>query len=173
MSWLSGHLGQLEHPGNIQGSTNTSGMTLWHAGTLLAQLAHWHSRQTHGAGNQWWHTALSIWEDSVGTHRMVWSVYRWWWWWCGCWCWWWCFFWVRAGSKPVHTQKPAQSHKPKINPNFEIWTILDNLETILRILCLSMIEHSADILVELPCVTYENCQGKNWPRKPWFSSEFL
>ena len=24
-----------------------------------------------------------------------------------------------------------------------------------------MIEHSADISVEPPCVTYENCQGKN------------
>ena len=49
-------------------------------------------------------------------------------------------------------RKLAQPHKPKINPNFEIWTNLDNLDnfvTILRILCLSMIEHSADILVDL------------------------
>ena len=38
---LSGQLGQLEHPGNVQGSTNTSGMTLWHAGTLLAH--GWHT----------------------------------------------------------------------------------------------------------------------------------
>ena len=50
LSWPSGHLGHLEHPGNIQGSTNTSGMTLWHTGTLLAWLACWHSRQTHGTG---------------------------------------------------------------------------------------------------------------------------
>ena len=50
MSWPSGHLGPLEPPGNVQGSTDTSGMTLWHAGTLLAWLAHWHSRQTHGTG---------------------------------------------------------------------------------------------------------------------------
>ena len=27
---------------------------------------------------------------------------------------------------PVHTQKPAKPHKPKINSNFEIWTNLDN-----------------------------------------------
>ena len=40
MSWPSGHLGLLEPPGNVQGSTDTSGMTLWHAGTLLA---HWHT----------------------------------------------------------------------------------------------------------------------------------
>ena len=40
MSWPSGHLGQLEPPGNVQGSTDTSGMTLWHAGTLVAHLAH-------------------------------------------------------------------------------------------------------------------------------------
>ena len=50
MSWPSGHLGQLEPPENVQGSTNTSGMTLWHAGTLLTQLACWHSGQTHGTG---------------------------------------------------------------------------------------------------------------------------
>ena len=58
-------------------------------------------------------------------------------------------------------RKLAQPHKPKINPNLEIWINLDNLETILRILCLSISEHSADISVEPPCVTYENCQGKN------------
>ena len=45
---LQGHLGQLEPPGNIQRSTDTSGMTLWHAGTLVAHLICWHSRQTHG-----------------------------------------------------------------------------------------------------------------------------
>ena len=49
MSWPSGHLGHLE---TVQGSTDTSRMTLWHAGTLLAHLAHWHSRQTHGTGKQ-------------------------------------------------------------------------------------------------------------------------
>ena len=60
-------------------------------------------------------------------------------------------------------RKLVQPHKPKINPNFEIWTNLDNLDkfrTILTILCLSIIEHSADISVEPPCVTYENCQGQ-------------
>ena len=50
MSGPSGHLGPLEHPGNVQGSTNTPGMTFWHAGTLLAQMTCWHSRQTHGTG---------------------------------------------------------------------------------------------------------------------------
>ena len=50
MSWPSGHLGQLEPQGNIQGSTDTSGMTFWHAGTLLAWMTCWHSRQTHGTG---------------------------------------------------------------------------------------------------------------------------
>ena len=67
----------------------------------------------------------------------------------------------QAGNQST-LRKLAQPHKLKINPNFEIWTNLDNLDnfkTILRILCLSMIEHSADISVEPPCVTYENCQG--------------
>ena len=40
MSWPSGHLGPLEPPGNVQRSTDTSVMTLWHAGTLLAC---WHA----------------------------------------------------------------------------------------------------------------------------------
>ena len=71
MSWPSGHLGHLEHPGNAQGSTDTSGMTLWHAGTLLAWLACWHSRQTHGTGTlMMTHSSLTL-EDSEGTHRMM------------------------------------------------------------------------------------------------------
>ena len=40
-----------------------------------------------------------------------------------------------------------------------------------------MIEHSADISVEPPCVTYENIQGqklhKTQTEKSWFSSEFM
>ena len=69
MSWPSGHLGHLEPPGNVQGSTKTSGMTLWHAGTLVAHLACWHSRQTHGTGKPMMiHHSLTL-EDSAGTHR--------------------------------------------------------------------------------------------------------
>ena len=40
MSWPSGHQGLLEPPGNVQRSTDTLGMTVWHAGTLLA---YWHT----------------------------------------------------------------------------------------------------------------------------------
>ena len=42
-SWPSGHLGPSGTSGNlrdVQGSSVTSGMTLWHAGTLLAC---WHT----------------------------------------------------------------------------------------------------------------------------------
>ena len=61
-------------------------------------------------------------------------------------------------------RKLAQPHKPKINPNFEIWTILINLNldnliefrVILIILCLSKSKYSTDISVEPPCVTFEN-----------------
>ena len=49
----------------------------WHAGTLLGHLAcWWHSKQTHGTGNQWWNPTLSLWVDSNGTHRMMWSINR-------------------------------------------------------------------------------------------------
>ena len=144
-------------------------MTLWHAGTLLIWLVCWHSRQTHGTGNQWWHTTLNLGRLCWHTQDDVVSL----WWWCVCW------FNVdvvidvfseseQAGNQST-LRKLAQPHKPKINPNFEIWTILDNFEnfeTILIILCLSMIEHSADISVEPPCVTYENCQGKNHSKTP-------
>ena len=101
-TWPSGHLGLLEPPGNVQGSTDTSGMTLWHAGTLLAW---WHAGTVDrpmAQANQWWYTALSLWrlmghtDDVVGLQDG--------WWWC-IWWWSWCHFWVRAGRKPVHTQK--------------------------------------------------------------------
>ena len=126
MSWPSGHLGPLEPPGNVQGSTNTSGMTLWNAGTHSGMLACWHSRQDP------WHrqtngdTLLSHSGDSDGT-QMMWLVYR----------------MVDDGvygdeanviSEPEQAEnqstlrKLAQPHKPKINPNFEIWTTLDNLD---------------------------------------------
>ena len=65
-------------------------------------------------------------------------------------------------------RKPAQPHKLKIYPNFEIWTNfinLDNFITILIILYLSMVKHSTDILVEPPCVTYENVQGQKPNKK--------
>ena len=114
MSWPSGHLGPLEPPGNVQGSTNTSGMIPWHAGTLLAC---WHSRQIHGTGKlMMTHHSLNL-ETLIGTHRWCGQFTGWWL--CGCWCRW-CLFWVRAGRKPVHTQKPAQPHKLKINSNFEL-----------------------------------------------------
>ena len=123
MSWPSGHLGQLEHPGNVQGSTNTSGMTIWHAGTLLAWLAYWHSRQTHGTGQPMmtyhslnlgrlcWHTqddVVGLWvEDGIhGDEVDVISESE------------------QAGNQST-LRKPAQPHKPKINPNFEIWTNLE------------------------------------------------
>ena len=123
MSWPSGHLGQLEHPGNVQGSTNTSGMTIWHAGTLLAWLAYWHSRQTHGTGNQWWHY------HSLNLGRPLLAHTGW----CG-------WFMVEDGIHGDEVdviseseqagnlstlRKPAQPHKPKINPNFEIWNNLE------------------------------------------------
>ena len=54
MSWSSGHLGPSGNLRDIQGSSVTSGMTLWHAGTLLAC---WHSRQTHGIQTNDEHTA--------------------------------------------------------------------------------------------------------------------
>ena len=102
MSWPSGHLGLLKPPGNVQRNTNTSGMTLWHAGTLLAWLACWHSRQTHGTGKPMMtHHSLTLGRLCWHT-QMMWLVYGWWW--C-IWWWSWCHFWVRAGRKPVHTQK--------------------------------------------------------------------
>ena len=122
MTWASGHLGLLE---NVQGSSDTSEMTLWHVDTLLAC---WHAGTVDrpmAQANQWW-SPLSQSVDSDGTHRCGWFTG---WWWCGCWCRW-CLFWVRAGSKPVHTQKLAQPHKPKINPNFEIWNNFKNLDNL-------------------------------------------
>ena len=78
MSWPSGHLGQLEPPGNIQGSSDISRMTLWHAGTLVTHLVHAGTvdrpmaqatklMMTHHSltlGRLCWHT------------QMMWSVYR-------------------------------------------------------------------------------------------------
>ena len=52
----------------VQGSTNTSGMTLWHAGTLLAWLACWHSRQTHGTGT------LMMTHNSLTLGRLCWHT---------------------------------------------------------------------------------------------------
>ena len=125
-------------------------LACWHISHTMAWC--WHSRQTHGTGKPMMiHRTLTL--ETLHWHtQMMWSVYRmmddgvygr-----CR-----WCLFWVRGSRKPVHTQKLAQPHKLKINPNFEIWTIL---WIILIILCLSMIEHSADISVEPPCVTYGN-----------------
>ena len=125
MSWPSGHLGQLKPPGNVRVSTNTSGMTLWHAGTLVAHLACWHSRQTHGTGNQTNDdTPLSQSGKTLLTHTDdVVSLQ------------------VDDGvygddlddiselDQAVNQsilRKLAQPHKPK-NPNFEIWTILIDL----------------------------------------------
>ena len=114
-SWPSGHLGQLEHPGNVQGSTNTSGMTFWHAGTLLAWMTCWHSRQTHGTGKPMMtHHSLILGRLCWPT-QMMWSVYR----------------MVEDGvygddpddiselDQAVNQsilRKPAQPHKPKIKP---------------------------------------------------------
>ena len=119
MSWPSGHLGQLEPPGNVQGSTDTFGMTLWHAGTLLAHPACWHSRQTHGTGKPMMtHHSLNLGRLCWHT-QMMWSVYR----------------MIDDGvygdnlddisesDQAVNQstlRKLAQPHKPKINPNFEI-----------------------------------------------------
>ena len=59
---------------NVQGSSDTSGMTLWHTGTLVAC---WHtcqhSRQTHDIGRLMMIcTDLPIWQTQ--THRQMWSV---------------------------------------------------------------------------------------------------
>ena len=60
MSWLSGHLGHLGTSGNlrdVQESSVTSGMTLWHAGTLLACWPNW---QTHGTQTNDDHHPLNL-----------------------------------------------------------------------------------------------------------------
>ena len=58
-----------------QGSSDTSGMTLRHAGTLLACWhTCWHSRQTHGIQTNDDHTALSIWytsDSQAGVVRLI------------------------------------------------------------------------------------------------------
>ena len=57
--------------GNIQGSSDTSGMTLWHTGILLILLAHWHSRQAHGTGRLMMiHQPLNL----VDSGTQMWSV---------------------------------------------------------------------------------------------------
>ena len=66
MSWPSGHLGPPGISGNVQGNSDTSGMTLWHTGTLLACWhTCWYSWQTHGTGRLMMvHTDPSIWKTS-------------------------------------------------------------------------------------------------------------
>ena len=61
-SWPSGHLGP-------PGSSDTSEMTLWHAGTLMAC---WHSRQTHGIGRLMMIAQPSH-SGRLQTHKQEWS----------------------------------------------------------------------------------------------------
>ena len=95
-------------------------MTLWHAGTLLAWLACWHSRQTHGTGT---HHSLNL--ETLLAHTR----------WCG---WfmvdedgdvWWSdvdlvvdpFSESEQAINQSTLRKLAQPHKPKeIDPNLEI-----------------------------------------------------
>ena len=92
---------------------DTSRMTLWHAGTLLAH--GWHAAGTvdrpMAQAHYWWrtHSSLTLGRLCWHTNRMMWSVYKI----DGdgvcmviqCWSSCWSIFWVRSGSKPVHTQK--------------------------------------------------------------------
>ena len=107
MTWPSGHLGLLE---NIQGSSDTSGITLWHAGTLAC----WHSRQTHSTGKLMMITTLSICRlmahtDVVGLQDDGVDVD------VGD-----AFSESEQAVNQSTLSKLAQPHKPKINPNFEI-----------------------------------------------------
>ena len=61
-------------------------------------------------------------------------------------------FWLTFLSKSRQLTSPHSENWPnpinqKLNPNLEFRTNLDNFEIILIILCLSVIEHSADISV--------------------------
>ena len=100
----------------IQGSSVTSRMTLWHAGILLAHLACWHCRQTHGTGRLMMiHHSLNL-EDSDDTDR-----------WCGQFTEWLKMLMYgdsmlihflsqsRQWTSP-HSEKLAQPHKPKNKP---------------------------------------------------------
>ena len=56
-----------------QGSSDTSGMTLWHAGTLLACWhTCWHSRQTHGIDRLMMMAQPSH-SGRLQTHKQEWS----------------------------------------------------------------------------------------------------
>ena len=98
-------------------------LACWHTSGMMVHC--WYSRLTYSTGKLMMiHYSLNLQTQMAHTDDVVSLQDAWWW--CICWCRW-CIFWVRTGSKPVHTQKLAHPHKLKINPNFEIWTHLNNL----------------------------------------------
>ena len=82
-----------------QRSSDTSGMTLWHAGTLLAcWYTYWHSRQTHGIQTNDDHSPLNLVDfrlQAVVVGLWFHRVY------------------VTSVDLSQSTQKPAQPHKPE------------------------------------------------------------
>ena len=116
MSWPSGHLGTSGNLRDIQGSSVTSGKTLWHAGTLLAC---WHtcchSRQTHGIQTNDEHHPLNLVDFRLQAAIVV-----------GLWfqgLWWHLYIWGKAQKLPqpqklknmVKQLKPG----PWIGPQFD------------------------------------------------------